>query len=220
MKGIARATIYGDPFIGLYARTNDEITIVSNIPEKFAMALAQLKTVLIKTPIADSILTGLYVVMNNNGIVVPQFISNEEIAKLKETKLNVTKIKSKLCALGNNIVANNHAAIANPRFERAAIKQIEDALGVEVIKMTLAGFATPGTVVLATSRGFVAHPATKEEELRRLSEILKVDGGIATANCGVPFPAISVIANSNGLVVGEQTTGWELGRLRECLNLA
>ena len=42
---------------------------------------------------------------------------------------------------------------------------------------------------------------------------------IGTINHGVPFIGSGLVANSKGALVGDLTTGIELGRIEEALNL-
>jgi len=79
----------------------------------------------------------------------------------------------------------------------------------------IAGYSAVGSACAATNKGFIHHPEATEQEIKTLEDIFKVKGASATINTGIPFVGRCVIANSNGFVVGTQTTGYELGRLEE-----
>lgn len=216
-----RITIYGNSFIGLYGRTNDRYTLVGRtVPEKFEKYAGTFGTEIVRVSLGDSDLIGVFSAANNNGIVVSAVTTDEELAELKRlvgSGMAVGRLESKFTAVGNNIAVNDNGAIVNPRMPDGDIKIIADVLGVEVVKASVAGYATAGAALLAANAGFIAHPGASEEELGRISDILKVRGGIGTANGGVPFVPLAVIANRRGFLSGELTTGYELHRLAECL---
>lgn len=222
MSTMNKAGMYGNPFIGIFSKTNDNITLVGkNISEKFIQNLDVLKTDIIKISVLDSNIIGFYTIINNKGILVSHLASEDEIRSIKNAGNNLGLgfgvIKSKQNAIGNNIVANDFGAIVTQDIEESEIREIKDVLDVEVVKSTVAGYKTVGAVVVATNKGFIAHPKSSKEELNLMSSLFHVDGGIGTANVGVPFPGISIIANKNGFVVGELTTGYESGRINDCL---
>lgn len=217
----AKTTQYGNAFVGLFARANDSVAFIpKNISEKFLKACEQVLGVeLVRLSVANSDFIGLLTALNNNGMILPHTIYSEEVREAKKTGLNVFVSKSKLCAFGNNIAANSNGCIANPRLSKKEAKEIQDCLGVEVVQATVAGFSTVGSACLATGKGFVAHNEASEEELSLLESVFKVSGLNATANMGVPFVGTSIVANSNGCIAGEPTSGFELGRITEALSL-
>jgi translation initiation factor 6 len=212
----SKTSMFGNPFVGIFAKTNDKITLAGKtVSDKFIKSLEVLGTEVIKLSINNCDLIGLYSAINNKGMVFSQLASVDEVKDIKISDYNI--VRCKLTATGNNIVANDHGAIVNPDTEESEIKKIKDALDVEVMRSTIAGYKTVGAMVIATNNGFIAHPKTATSELELLKSIFHVDGGIGTSNMGVPFPGISIIANKNGFIVGELTTGFESGRINDCL---
>ena len=63
------------------------------------------------------------------------------------------------------------------------------------------------------------HRDTKEEEIKLIEDVLKVEIDIGTANFGSPFVGSCIIANSNGTIAGLSTTAPEIERIAETLNL-
>jgi len=53
--------------------------------------------------------------------------------------------------------------------------------------------------------------------LKKIEDVLKVEGDIGTVSFGSPFVGASLLANSRGFLVSEQTTGPELQRIDEAL---
>lgn len=218
----AKTTQFGNAFLGLFARASDSVALLpKNCSEKLLNACKEVLGVEIaQASVANSEFIGLMCALNENGVILPTTIDSREASEIKKlTGLNVCVSKSKWCALGNNLVANSRGCIASPLLAKQDVKEISDCLGVEVVQAKIAGFPTVGSACVATNKGFVAHNEASDEELKFLESIFKVSGLNATANMGVPFVGISIIANSNGCVAGEKTSGFELGRITQALEL-
>jgi translation initiation factor 6 len=219
---IFRSSNFGNPHVGLFAKASDKLAVLdASCSPKFFSAVSQaLGVPVAKTTIGGSSFAGLFMAMNSNGAVVPSFCSKEEISALKSHGLNVCTISGKFSAAGNNIAANDFAAVANPEMQSSERKKISDCLGVEVVERHVAGFATAGSCLLATNKGFAAHNRATEEELKELQSILRVAGQNCTVNTGVAFVSLGAMATSKGALVGESCTGFEAGRLATALGLA
>ena len=64
------------------------------------------------------------------------------------------------------------------------------------------------------------HPLADDEELEWIKDVLKIDCiGRGTANKGVTSVGACIIANSKGAIVGGDTTGPELLRIEDALDL-
>ncbi len=216
---------YGNAFIGLFLRSNNEITLspVSK-PEKFSRIPELLETMDIPMVLADSPLLGLYSVMNDNGILLSKIVEDSEMEnlkrKLKENRidLNVDKIDNNFTAIGNNIVVNNTIALINPAMnDKKAEKKIKDTLDVEVVPFSISGYNTIGSVLFMNNNGFVIHPHVSPEELQNIKNTLGLEGGVATANSGIPFVPLCILANDTSIVFGEKTTGFEQQRILDAL---
>lgn len=209
----------GNPFIGIFAKTNDSVTLLpKNSPEKLVRICSEvLKTRVVKASISNSDIVGIFSAMNSNGIVLPSAVYDYELDELKKAGLNTAVINDKNSAFGNNILVNDSACIINPAMNSRSLKGIADCLGVEVVKGTVGGYKTVGVSAVVTNRGMLAKTTVTEEELASLESIFKVKGSIGTANMGVPFVALCMLANKNGFIAGELTSGFELNRIDEAL---
>ncbi|MEM2974055.1 MAG: translation initiation factor IF-6, partial [Candidatus Micrarchaeia archaeon] len=194
-----RASMFGNPFIGLFASTNDDITLVGmGASDKFIRHIANLQTEIIRIPGYD--LAGIYSVMNNKGMIVSSLIEEGELRRTRfGSCINVEIMKTRFNAVGNNIAANDNGAIVNPDMNYSEVARIRDVLDVEVVKTTVAGYKTVGAMVLATNRGFITHPKSSSDEIELMSSLFRVNGGTGTANTGVPFIRISVLAKKKAL---------------------
>ena len=210
---IIKYDVYSGPNIGVFTSVNDEFVF---IPNGFAKTKAEnlahyLQTEYIMTPVANTRLLGILMVLNNHGILLPKTSSPEEIANLrKRTDLNVKMLDTKHNALGNLICVNDKGGVISPIIEKEYIKEIEDTLDIEVIQKRIAGFHQVGAVMKANNLGGIIHPEADEEDIKNFSNILGVNIEPATINGGIPFISSGILANSNAVVVGNLTNGPEI----------
>lgn len=212
--------VFGSSYLGVYCSASERYAIVpEGVEGSFIKDLEQvLKVDVVRTYIAGSILVGSLIAMNSNGIVVTNFAEKHELAKLPK-ELRVGVMDERLNAAGNNIAANDKGACVHPAASTRSVKMIEDVMGVEVRRGTIAGIETVGSVCLATSKGVVCHPRTPEDELKDLSSLFGVTAAVATLNYGTPYLGACAVANSKGACIGFGSTPIELGRLEDGLGL-
>lgn len=205
----------------MFIKTNDSVTMlpVDSMKKLEEMAEASLRTRIVRVSAGDSNLLGIYFAMNSSGVVLPNLMRESEVAVLKAAGLNVHVSREKNNAHGNNIAVNDRGGIINPHVGRPEAKEMEDALGVELVPMSLAGYTTLGSACIATNTGFLAHYRANGDEMKALQDALKVEGSRGTVNTGTGFVAYGAVVNKNGYIAGEGTTAFELGRLEEALGL-
>ena len=210
---IIKYDVYSGPNIGVFTSVNDKFVF---IPNGFAKTKAEnlaryLQTEYLMTPVANTRLLGILMVLNNHGILLPKTSSPEEIANLRKcTDLNVKMLDTKYNALGNLICVNDKGGVISPIIEKEFIKEIEDVLDIEVIQKKVAGFHQVGAVMEANNLGGIIHPEADEEDIKNFSNVLGVNIEPATINGGIPFVSSGMLANSNAVVVGNLTNGPEI----------
>ncbi|MCX6778320.1 MAG: translation initiation factor IF-6 [Candidatus Micrarchaeota archaeon] len=213
-----KAVFEGNSFVGIFAKTSEKITIVpKNSPEKFVRICGEaFGTRVARASVDSSELLGIFCCMNSRGIALPEFVSKEEAEEFRALGLEVLVVRDRHTALGMNVAANDRVAIVNPRITAANARKIGECLGVEVLRRKIGPYETAGASCVLTNGGFLLHNSAGDE-LDKLEKELGMRGGIGTANMGNAFVGTCVIANSNGYVVGEHTSGFETIRLDEAL---
>jgi len=210
---IIKYDVYRGPNIGIFTNVNDKFVFV---PNGFAKTKADnlaryLQAEYLITPVANTRLLGILMVLNNHGILLPRTSSPEEITNLRKcTDLNVKILDTKYNALGNLISVNDKGGIVSPMIEKKYIKEIEDALDIEVMQKKVAGYHQVGAVMKANNIGGIIHPETEDEDIKKISDILGVSIEPATINGGTPFVSSGILANNSAIVVGNLTTGPEI----------
>lgn len=216
---IRRANLNGNPNLGVAISATDKVAIVpSNLSEALEHLVADtLEVPVIKTPISGSNLAGALAVGNSNGFIVSPYALDSEIESIKESGVEVARIEDKFTAVGNIILANDFGAIVNPLLSDESLKTITDVLDVEVERGSIAKFKITGSVAVATNKGMLTHPSATEDELAFAEGIMKTPADVGTVNSGIMLVGACTVANSNGVIVGLNTTGPELARIEEAL---
>ena len=220
--GLSLIDIYRSPNIGVFMRANDKFLLVpkglaSTKTEKLCEAL---QVTAVPSSIGESRLLGPLVAMNGNGILVSRLAESNEVAELKAaTGLNVSRLESKLTAVGNLVAANDKCALISPILDGRAASEVRDVLGTEVERVAIGEYHQVGSLIVATNRGAAVYPGLSEPEVARIGGFLGVDAYPTSVNRGVPFVASGIVANSRNAVAGTQTTGPELVFITRALSV-
>ncbi len=218
----AKCQIEGSDYIGAFATSTDKTTFVAwNVKEITRKLVSKmLNTECIGISIGDTSLIGLLARANLNGIALANIATDEEVNIIKQNcvDINVERIKSDINAIGNNVLANDRIAIVHPEYSAADIRQIGDVLGVEVVKAQAGGFNTVGANNILTNKGLVINNRGTDEEKAELDRFTGFNSIRTTANRGGLSIGLGSITNSNGVLVGDETTGFELTRIIDALS--
>ncbi|MCL5732910.1 MAG: translation initiation factor IF-6 [Candidatus Thermoplasmatota archaeon] len=169
-----------------------------------------------KILIDNSNLIGSLMVLNSRGIILP--VNSEKLDLNLASGRNILYLKDRINAVGNDIVANDHAAMVHRGYTASSIKKIADTLDVEVVKGTIGGIKTVGSASVLSAKGMLVTPDADEEEMKFLSDLFKVPVKSGTANFGNMYVGSSILANSKGVLVGKDTTPVEIGRIDDILS--
>jgi translation initiation factor 6 len=220
---VLRAAFSGSSYVGVFARATDDCLLVrpdidAGLREDCA---EELDVPAVPTTVGGSGTVGALVAGNANGLLVSSRVRERERRRIVDAvDLPVTELPGRINAAGNVVVTTDEGAYVHPDLSREAVEAVREGLGVPVERGDIAGVNTVGTAAAATSKGVLCHPRATDEELDRLEELLGVPADIGTINYGAPLVGSGLVANSHGYVVGEETTGPELGRIDSALGYA
>ncbi|MHA1510808.1 MAG: translation initiation factor IF-6 [Promethearchaeota archaeon] len=221
---ILKEIIYGNQEVGTYLALNNNYFIYpQKINPKIVDFIKQNRPdiVTIETFIAGSPVIGSFVAMNSYGMIVPDLITDDELELLqKNTKkeFQITSISLDDNAFGNLVLCNDKGAIISPKLEEAR-DIIEIALKVPTRVLRFADSDLAGSCGLANNSGVLVHPMVTEEEAIIIEKTLKVDIDVSTVNCGSPYLGGGAIVNDTEAIFGQNSTGPELQRIMEILQL-
>ncbi|MCL4371949.1 translation initiation factor IF-6 [Candidatus Marsarchaeota archaeon] len=220
---IIKYSIHDSGYVGAYATATDSRIFVGSSLNKAAQRAISgaLNADCIPITIGMSDLIGVFSRANSNGMVLSNVATDMELANIKKNAkgMNIGIIKSGLNAIGNNILANDKIAIVHPGYDSASIYEISDALGVEAIRYDSDSFKTVGASNVLTNKGILINNKSTDADQEFLDKATGMSSMRSTANTGALSIGLSVIANSYGIVAGSDTTGFELARIAEALNI-
>ncbi len=215
---IVRVNFNQIPYLGVFSLTTDKIAL---LPERLhvreQLVLDALDVPVIKTSFGGSPLLGVLAAGNSRALVCSDLLELMEEKGLTKLGARVARVPGRFTAFGNLVLANDKGALANPDLPDELLELMGKSLGVPIERGTIAGIKNVGAAGVATNKGVLVHPDVSSEELEHLSSVLQVPAEVGTACGGVKYVGLCVVANSNGAIAGEVTTGPELGRVESAL---
>ncbi len=210
----------GNPYIGVYCVANESAAFLPlDSPVSLSDDMEQaLGAKVYKGTVAGTNILGALVAMNSYGAVVSNMAAESEV-EFFSRYLPTTRLNDRLNASGNNILVNDTAALVHPDIGKEALRQIKDALQVEVVQGSIGNHKTVGSICIATNRGLLCHPSTPKSDLEMLKSLFKVPAAIGTLNYGAPMVGACMVANSKGAAIGFKSTPIELGRVEDALSI-
>jgi len=217
---VAKVQINNCDHIGIFALCTETFALVpSGLKGRVSKILEKTLDVPV-TPaiVSNSPLLGLFCAANANGIVVPAIAREREIEELRSRlKVEVGVVPSEFTALGNLVLANDNAALVDPRIESTALDVVRDTLGVKTMTCPIASVPLIGSLACATNQGILVSPDAADKDLDHIEKVMKAPVEIGSVNRGSPYVGTRLLANGKGFVVGKDTTGPELARIDEAL---
>ncbi|MBI1970319.1 translation initiation factor IF-6 [Candidatus Woesearchaeota archaeon] len=211
--------ILGNPQVGLYGFANDHFCLVGkDLPEAQAKKIEEaLHVPVYQITLCGTSLIGVFCAGNNNRIVLPDLLFDDEREELDRHRIPYTIIKTKLTAMGNNILCNDHGAIVNPEYSADVKKLIRKALNVRVVPGTIADHPTVGSCGVENNNAAFLHKEITEEELQLVEDVLGVPCETGTVNLSSPYTGAGVLCNSFGMVIGDHSGGPEITYVDDAL---
>jgi len=208
-----------NPNLGVFCRTNDAVAFIQKgLSKKQRKNISKILEVkVVELSIADASVIGSLLSINSTGAVVCDFIDKDSLKIVEENDLNVCVIGDKINAAGNDILVNDYGALVHPDFKEKTIKEIKDIFEVPIYKGTISSLKTVGMSAVVTNKGLLCHPKVTDDEKRILEKVFQVPVMIGTVNHGSPVIGSGIVANTKGAIIGDSTTGIEMGRIEEAL---
>jgi len=133
--------------------------------------------------------------------------------------VRVQRVEERLNALGNTILCNDYVALIHPDMDKFTEEIIQDVLGVEVYRSTIAGQPLVGTYASITNKGGLVHPMTSVAELDELSTLLQIPLCAGTVNRGTDDISNGLVANDWKAFIGLDSTSTEMSVINAILKL-
>merc|ERR1712071_67354 len=172
--------------------------------------------------IAGTRIIGRLTAGNKNGLLVPSTTTDQELQFLRNAlpdNVKLARVEDKLSALGNCIVCNDHVALVHPDIDQATEDIIQDVLGVEVFRQSIAKNVLVGSYCSLSNQGAIVHPKTSVQEQHELSVLLQVPVTAGTVNRGSDVIGSGMVVNDWTAFCGFDTTATELAVIVSIFNL-
>ena len=215
-----RTAFVGSAYVGVFAAATDSCVLIRpDVDDELAAEVEdELEVSVLQTTVGGSSTVGALVTGNENGVLVSSRVLEYERDRLEDViDVPITELPGSINAAGNVVLANDYGAYVHADLSREAVTAVKEALDVPVTRGDLAGVRTVGTAAVTTNAGVLCHPKATDAELDVLEEVLDVRADVGTINYGAPLVGSGLIATDDGYIVGENTTGPELGRIEDAL---
>ena len=203
--------------VGVFANLTNSYALVAlggsqNFYSVFEAELADHVPV-VQTSIAGTRIVGRVTVGNKNGLVVPSTTTDQELLHLRNSLpegVLIQRVEERLSALGNCVACNDHVAFIHTELDRETEEIVQDVLGVEVFRQTIAGNALVGSYCSMSNQGCLVHPKTSIEDQDEMSSLLQVPVVAGTVNRGSEVIGAGMVVNDWCSFSGLDTTATEL----------
>ena len=150
---------------------------------------------------------------NKNGLLVPMMTTDMELQVIRNSlpdAVKIQRVEERLSALGNVIACNDHVALIHPELDKNTEEIIQDVLGVETYRTTIAGNALVGSYCVLSNNGGLIHPMCGVAELDELSTLLQIPLCAGTVNRGSDVVGAGMCVNDWAAFTGHDTTATEI----------
>nr|MDO8112303.1 translation initiation factor IF-6 [Candidatus Sigynarchaeota archaeon] len=171
-------------------------------------------------------LIGVMMVGNSRGLLLPNHVSPQDEERILKAVERIPGLKvvtleqTKLNALGNLIAVNDTGAVVSSKLSPESIDVVESVLGVKTMQAKINNSALVGTKIVVNSKGCVVSPLATNEEAESFKNCFRVEQVDFTTVClGMESIRVGMVANSFGAIVGNSTSGPEMARISDVLQV-
>jgi len=212
--------------VGVFSKLTNAYALVAiggseNFYSTFESELSETIPV-VHSSIGGCRIIGRLSVGNRHGILVPNATTDQELQHLRNSlpeSVKIQRVEERLSALGNVISCNDYVALVHPDLDRETEEILQDTLGVEVFRQSVAGNVLVGSYCCFTNQGGIVHPKTNTAEQDELSSLLQVPLVAGSVNRGSEVVGAGMVANDWALFCGADTTATEVSLLEAVFRL-
>eukprot|EP00397_Hematodinium_sp_SG-2012_P018260 GEMP01018701.1.p1 GENE.GEMP01018701.1~~GEMP01018701.1.p1 ORF type:complete len:243 (-),score=34.45 GEMP01018701.1:1929-2657(-) len=212
--------------VGVFARlTNSYCLVAEGSSENFYSVFEGELTnhiPVIHTTIGGVRIVGRVTVGNRNGLLVPAITTDGELQLLRNRlpeNVKIQRVEERLSALGNVVACNDYVALVHTDIDKETEDIIQDVLGVEVFRATVASNVLVGSYCTLTNQGGLVTAKTSVQEMEELSQLLQIPLTAGTVNRGSDVIGAGVVANDWTAFCGNDTTATEIGVMESIFKL-
>lgn len=216
---VLKTNFNGNPNVGLYGLETDKHLLLGKevITRKDEEIEKLFNKPIKRVTIAGTSLIGVFAIWANNKLIVPHIIFEEEAEELKTLGYDIVPIETKLTCLGNNILASEKAAIANPDFKEEELKTLKEAMGIPISTQTIADTEAVGSLGVIRGNKGLFHRDIRSPIIKELEKKLGIEITLGTVNMGNPYIKSGILLGKDAFIIGNQSGGPEIINADEAL---
>ncbi len=219
MVHILKTHFHQSSNVGLHVYANDKVCLLSSmVSKKLEKDIKEvLKVPLVRSNLCGTALNGIFAAGNNKGVLLPHIVLDSELEILKKAKIKFKILVTDHTALGNNIIANDKAALISPDLKEY-IDEIKEFLKVKKIQTyTINKLSTIGSLIVLGRKGCLVSKFASDKEMEFIGDYFGLPVTRGSVNLGSPYVKSGLIVNKNGFIFGERTGGPEAVHIDEAL---
>ncbi|KAK1932822.1 translation initiation factor eIF-6 family protein [Babesia divergens] len=177
----------------------------------------------VHTTIGGTRVVGSVTVGNRRGLLVSSICTDTELRHLRNSlpdELEIRRIDDRLSALGNVITCNDYVGLIHVDMDKETEEIVEDVLGIEVFRSSIAGNALIGSYCRFQNKGGLVHVKTTTDEMEELSQLLQIPLTSGTINRGSDVIGGGLVANDWVAFCGMSTTATEIATVERIFQLS
>ena len=212
--------IFGSDQVGIHLASVGNVVFHPPELPKPTLELLQsnLELELAPLTIGGSTLVGALLAGNSKGMAVADIATDSDIDTLTSYG-DVVVMEGGVNTAGNLLIINEHGVVASPSIPEEGLQILSEVFGIDVLATTIAGQDVVGSLGVANDRGVLLHPDVSQDEALMIEDVLQVPPMVGTVSFGSPYVGAGICASNFGAVSGMQTTGPELNRIEDALQL-
>ncbi|EDO08151.2 putative Eukaryotic translation initiation factor 6 [Babesia bovis T2Bo] len=213
--------------VGVFATLTNSYALVSlgsscNFASVFEAELMP-QIPVVQTTIGGTRVVGSVTVGNRKGLLVSSICTDTELRHLRNSlpdSVEIRRIDDRLSALGNVITCNDYVGLIHVDIDRETEEIVEDVLGIEVFRASIAGNVLIGSYCRFQNKGGLVHVKTTTDEMEELSQLLQIPLTSGTVNRGSDVIGGGLIANDWVAFCGMSTTATEIATIERIFQLS
>ena len=211
--------LQANPNVGLFIAANDKHAFCGlHLNESQKKSVHNiLGCEIIQLSIAGIPYPGIFMLFDEDRIIVPQIIFPGEKRKLEKLGYKVEILETRHTALRNNIVIHKKKALVSKETDDATKKGLEK-LGFEVLRMGVSEFESIGNLIVMEGDSGFAALAFNDNQIMQLKKFFNADIASGTVNNRNLYVSSSIVINSHGILIGSDTMPDEVMDITDVFN--
>jgi len=205
-RRVSLLSLQGNSNIGLYIAANDKHAFCGvHLSREIGRIIEDvLGCEVINITIAGIQYPGIFMLFDDNRIIVPQIIFENEKKKLEKAGYEVIIIDTRHTALRNSIMLHNKKALISEEVDKSTQKQLEN-LGIEVKRITVSEFESVGNLISASENEGFASIAFNDGQIKELKKFFGISLSSGTLSNRNLYISSSLVVNKNGMIISSDS---------------